>query len=454
MATGRTARWYVLWALASLSLAGVLGDRLLDKTADRTVFLPGPMTHGHHSIELACGACHVEPFGGGPVLQEACMNCHGAELKRVDDSHPKSKFTDPRNADRVARLDAQHCVTCHVEHRLEITGPMGVTLPGDFCVTCHAKIGEERETHAGLGFDTCASGGCHNFHDNRALYEDFLLEHVGEPVLRPVPRLPARDFGSRWRTDHPKPPAIVPGHAGPAVVVKDWLETAHARAGVQCDDCHAAGNKPWSDALDHRACAGCHETQVEGFLASKHGMRLPQNLPPMTPALARLPMQTDAAPRELGCTSCHAAHRFDTRHAAAEACLGCHADSHSLAYKDSKHFGLWTAELAGDAPAETGLSCAGCHLPREREDTGDERRVHVAHNQNDFLRPNEKMIRPVCLHCHGLGFALDALADTDLVESNFQRLPAIHIESIDMALRRAEADRARRAGEIPTGRSH
>ena len=76
----------------------------------------------------------------------------------------------------------------------------------------------------------------------------------------------------------------------------------------------------------------------------------------------------------------------------------------------------------------------------------------VQHNQNDTLRPNEKMIRPVCLSCHGLAFAIDALADPALVARNFAGRPLGHVESIDMALeaeRRAEQSRreAREAAE-------
>ena len=70
-----------------------------------------------------------------------------------------------------------------------------------------------------------------------------------------------------------------------------------------------------------------------------------------------------------------------------------------------------------------------------------ERRGRIAtnHNQNDNLRPNEKMIRTVCLDCHGLAFALDALADADLVERNFQGRPAVHVPSIDWAVKRTRA---------------
>lgn len=55
------------------------------------------------------------------------------------------------------------------------------------------------------------------------------------------------------------------------------------------------------------------------------------------------------------------------------------------------------------------------------------------HNQSLNLRPNEKMVRSVCMNCHGLGFSLDALADTKLVEKNFSGNPSIHVRSLDMA---------------------
>lgn len=65
--------------------------------------------------------------------------------------------------------------------------------------------------------------------------------------------------------------------------------------------------------------------------------------------------------------------------------------------------------------------------------------IVVSHNQNDNLRPNQKMIRTVCLDCHGLGFSLDSLADPDLVARNFNGRPSAHIESIEWALRQASA---------------
>jgi formate-dependent nitrite reductase cytochrome c552 subunit len=224
-------------------------------------------------------------------------------------------------------------------------------------------------------------------------------------------------------------------------VFHEWATTAHAKAGVNCSGCHdvedkASRTKRWSDKLDHTACIQCHTEEVDGFLAGKHGMRLARGLSPMTPAQARLPMKADAAHRELSCTSCHGSHTFDTRRAAVDACISCHDDMHTQAYFKSSHFKLWEAEAGGTAPARSGVSCATCHLPREAHGLGKDAHARVQHNQNANLRPNEKMVRTVCLDCHGLAFSLDALADAALVRTNFIGRPARHVESIDLAVRR------------------
>lgn len=468
-------RLWLLWGALSLGLGTYLAAGITLESAAvspwrataRALLLPGATSGGHYQIELACNTCHRSAFGGKEALQQACVGCHGAELKEARDSHPRSKFTDPRNADRAARLDAAVCVTCHVEHRPRITRTAGVTLPGDYCVICHDGIAKERPTHAGLGFETCAGSGCHNFHDNRALYGDFLVKHARQPELLERRRLRERDFLKvvEELSDYPigRYPLKALGaqemDAGSGLrsdpkIIGDWLATSHARAGVNCSACHrqqnATGAEVWVEQPDHRACSACHGPEVKGFLAGKHGMRLDQGLPPMSPALARLPMRQDAHDRSLGCASCHAAHRFDTRRAAVEACLACHSDNHSLAYRDSPHYRLWQRELAGELPAGSGVSCAGCHLPRVPHRTPDDvTRTLVQHNQNDNLLPSEKMIRSACLECHGLRFSIDALADRALAARNFNGRPAAAVKSIDMALeveRRAEAGR-RQAGE-------
>jgi len=455
MSTHKNAKYWLMSALLSGVLAGLFSLQLFGD--DQSLFLPGTTSSGHYQIELACQACHKDAFGGADSIQEACMDCHGEELKHIDDSHPKSKFTDPRNAERVKRLDARACATCHVEHRPEITLPMGLTVPQDVCRQCHYDIEQERPSHKGMSFDTCADAGCHNFHDNKALYEDFLLKHAGEPdhVIDAV--LPQRDFvdtaarlSSYPAHEYPlealhlQDRDVPSGVSAEQKILNDWLETAHARQGVNCSGCHGKGAN-WVSKPDQDRCRTCHEPEVAGFLGGKHGMRLAQKLEPMVPGLARSAMRSDAHDRELSCTSCHSAHRFDTRLAAVEACLRCHNDEHSLAYKDGPHYQLWLQAGNGALPEGAGVSCASCHLPRIEHKQDGVARTLVQHNQNDTLRPNEKMLRPVCMQCHGLAFGIDALADEKLVKRNFDARPARHVESIEMAQRRMQdEDRGRR----------
>jgi hypothetical protein len=437
-----------VWAATSLVASSLLGVLMVRPDAlewmpiplERTVFLPGATTDGHYQIELDCGACHAEPFADVATMQAACVRCHGAELERVDDSHPQRKFTDPRNAERVSSLDARWCVTCHREHRPEITSGMGLSLPVDYCYRCHENVGDERPTHAQLPFESCASGGCHNFHDNQALYEDFLVEHRDEPVMVPGGRVPVRALlpwareqalasGEPLRAEDHDAPAE---RAGLEREIAEWAGTAHAQAGVNCGGCHAPDGAAWTDRPALVACRGCHELESEGFLAGRHGMRLAAGLAPMSPRQARLPMRAQAADLEIGCDSCHPAHAYDTRFAAVRACLACHADEHSLAFEGSPHAASFEAETSGRAEPGSGVSCATCHLPRVALASLPARPL-VAHNQNDTLRPNEKMIRSSCLHCHGLGTSLSSLADPALVRRNFRGRPAREVESIHYA---------------------
>ena len=482
MARRLNMRWWILWGVLSAALAGYFTLGLLWPEAARhaalqparAALLPGPSTHGHHQIELSCETCHTRPFAGAEAMQKACMGCHGAALAQADDKHPASKFTDPRNAFRLDRINAVECVTCHAEHRPTITKAMGLTQPLDYCAHCHAAKDEMPPDHQGFAFDGCLASGCHNYHDNRALYEDFLLKHADKPALLdkrtvvgrelaaalqetlayPLDRYPFKPLAA---ADADAPLPASEAQAGSKRIHADWLATRHAAAGVNCSGCHVVGaNLPegaavpadagaWVDRpATPQACAGCHAAEVKGFEDGLHGMRRKQGLSPMTPSQARLPMHDDAAHRELGCTSCHGAHRFDTASAAVDACVACHSDPHTLAYERSPHFALWQKERRGELPAGSGVSCATCHMPRERIATADGSRIGVQHNQSATLQPNEKMLRPVCMNCHGLNFSIDALADRALIDRNFAGPPARHVQSVDMALKKAAQERARR----------
>ncbi|WP_020410037.1 cytochrome c3 family protein [Hahella ganghwensis] len=448
---------WLSWGGVSILLSVFWGWSLFAKDQNAR-YLIGETTDGHHQIELACNSCHVAPFGGVELIQEACTSCHGAELALAEDSHPKSKFTDPRNAARVDLLDARYCATCHIEHRKDETHAMGVTLPEDFCFYCHEDIAEERPTHENVPFTDCLNSGCHNYHDNKALYEDFLVKHADQPALGVNPHQPARNLLEQVIAEQGfVEPMTQAGADHPAsldvssAILDDWLQTAHAQAGISCQGCHQGKDADdWVEKPGLSACQTCHQMEAETFMQGKHGMRLAVSdelpLSPMTPAMGRLPFKLESIDTELSCTTCHGAHRFDAQKAAVESCLGCHNDEHSLNYQASPHALLHELEVAGQGNPGTGVTCATCHMPRlegarlqRSKPEGSEleaKAVQVMHNQNDNLRPNEKMIRSVCMDCHGFPFVLDALADPELIRSNFNGQPSVHVKSIEWATER------------------
>jgi predicted CXXCH cytochrome family protein len=343
----------------------------------------------------------------------------------------------------LERIDAKRCASCHAEHRPKATRAMTVTLPADFCVACHADVENERPSHAGFQPAGCASTGCHRYHDNGALYEDFIARHLNEPDTRPTPVVPLRNLRATFMassrifgTPLTRAASDAPKSAETGRFVDEWERSSHARAGVNCRGCHAPRGTPWDDRPKASACKGCHEPEWGGFLSGRHGMRLERGLSAMQPSLARLPMKRAAEHAELGCNSCHRSHAFDTGRAAVEGCLGCHDDRHSRSYAGSAHERLWRDERAGRAAPGTGVSCATCHLPRTTLKQHGKELVHVQHNQNDNLRPNDKFVRSVCLTCHGLGFSFDALADDNLVMKNFNGRPATRVKSLAMVKQR------------------
>lgn len=455
--TRQTAFW-IAWIMVSTLLGTWLTYAMLNETADKTIFMPGDLSPGHHQLIDACDACHTDSFGGSEVIQDACVECHGKDRVKPFDSHPAKKFKDPRNADLLKNINTLQCVSCHTEHKTEITEKDGLTQPDDVCFYCHQDIADERPSHLGMGFDTCKNSGCHNFHNNRALYTDFLIKHMNEGPLHDDMSLPAKEFADLLEEiiEYPRDsyPVIrldeADIDAGEKLGIDDgikmeWLETAHARSGVNCSACHTdlqAGKDEtsWNAHPDHTVCESCHNIEVSRFLEGKHGMRLKQGLSPMTPEQALLPMKNDSGHLELTCSSCHGSHRFEVKQAAVEACLGCHEDKHSMAYKRSVHYELWQKETSGEAAPGTGVSCASCHMPRTNYDVSEwMSRIVVDHNQSANLSPNSKMVRSSCQHCHGLEFTLDALADTSLIERNFNGLPEVDVTSMDLA--RAENKR-------------
>jgi predicted CXXCH cytochrome family protein len=389
----------------------------------QNVYLPGPTSDGHHQIEDKCAECHVR-FSG--ASDQACLRCHGQALRDSNDSHAPSKFDDPGRAAQLAIVDARSCLPCHREHRPEARDRGTVTTAVTFCIGCHADVVRDRASHKSLSADGCAAAGCHNYHDNQSLYRDFLVKHRDEPPLLGDPRVPVRRRTDPAATSPPPPdaPEAVASQPHYAQVLTDWSASAHARGQVNCTACHAgtagAAPAPWRDQVDQATCARCHAGERAGWEAGRHGMRAAVGLAAMTPQKARLPMKREA-PGPLGCTSCHGAHLFDRRWAAVEACQGCHDDPHTRAYRGSGHERSWQREQRGEGPPGSGVSCATCHMPRKSKGADE---LAVVHNQNANLRPNDRMVRSVCMSCHGVGYALTALADEPLIERNFPEAPS------------------------------
>jgi hypothetical protein len=428
--------WFV-WIIMTLAIAGYFAYVMV-VAEDKQEVLIGDTSHGHFQIELSCNACHTDAFGGGDVIQNACEGCHAQELKEAHDSHPRKKFTDPRDADRLKTIDARYCVTCHTEHQKEQTHPMGVTIPEDYCYHCHKDVSEKRESHKDLAFDSCASAGCHNYHDNRALYESFLVEKSGGEWLKAIATLPSANHAAQTaKVKHYQDSPVIDNAAlaEHPQITDEWLASAHGQAGIGCSGCHTEGGNPgWIEKPALEQCQSCHKREAEDFLAGKHGMRLAASLSAMTPSQSELPFKTAAMHIEQGCTSCHGAHDFNTQRAAVEACLGCHDDEHSQNFMASPH-GQLAIDAWSDVQArESAVTCATCHMPKLiHKSKGKEAIVRVEHNQNAVLRPNEKMIRPVCMQCHSLEFSIDALASPELIQNNFSGKPSLHVPSVDWA---------------------
>lgn len=468
---------WLFWGVICLALAAYFALPLISG-GDKSAYLIGETTYGHHQIEMSCDSCHTSPFGGKEVLQDACTQCHAVELDESQDSHPKSKFTDPREAFRLENIDARYCISCHVEHQRDETHAMGVTLPDDYCYHCHVETVEERESHQDLPFDSCADAGCHNYHDNRALYESFLVRHANQPWIQEVTTRPTANH-AKFKAKR----SLLSAELAQQITLPDkdtphdWDNSVHQVAGLQCVDCHSSSNDDategtspvWLDKPGIAQCEQCHQNEASGFKQGKHGMRLSEvgadsvPLDPMTPRESDLSFHNSVLDASQGCNACHSSHSFDTTFAAAEACLTCHSDEHSLSYDASPHGEMRKNAINQGLDLTNTVSCATCHMPlisagKHKFKTGTLDAEHLAanssgaqaadesessvelwrvqHNQNWNLRPNEKMIRPVCLTCHSLEFSIDALADPALIQNNFNGKPSEHVESIDWAVKR------------------
>jgi hypothetical protein len=296
----------------------------------------------------------------------------------------------------------------------------------------------KRSSHAGLGFDTCANAGCHNYHDNRALYETFFVDNASSPWLKTkaviVPPNAAAHTAGDSLNAHPE---FKSTELPLSTNANHWDDNLHIQKGIACSSCHLSSDQAseqWLTKPAIKQCQQCHLKEAKGFKLGRHGMRLPYKMAAAKPSDSRmLEFDKSMSSVEHDCVACHQKNSFGTRFAATQACLGCHKDEHSKAFPTSPHALIEASNESSHGSAT--VDCATCHMPRVST-SGSGNLISVEHNQSLYLRPNEKMIRPVCMACHGLAFSIDALADLNLIRNNFSGRPSRHVPSIDWALKR------------------
>jgi len=216
-------------------------------------------------------------------------------------------------------------------------------------------------------------------------------------------------------------------------VTQLWQGSAHALNAINCSSCHQAEDPNAFVAQPGiESCQTCHQQDVDTFLLGKHGIRTLEGETPLTPAMARLPMQPDAMARQMTCNTCHDVHSVNTVQAAVDSCLSCHSDTHSLNYENSRHADLFAADRNLPRPSANSVSCATCHLPRHETGTGDTLFTLVNHNNTYTLLPRDRMVTAVCSNCHGVEYSYNSIFDDDLVEANFDAPPSLTLQTFDL----------------------
>ncbi|VEP16737.1 Cytochrome c552 [Hyella patelloides LEGE 07179] len=212
-------------------------------------------------------------------------------------------------------------------------------------------------------------------------------------------------------------------------IEQQWQSSAHALAEVNCSSCHQdEATKQLVAKPTAESCRSCHENSVETFLLGKHGIRTLESLSPLTPAMAHLPMKDSAKDLQMNCNSCHNVHSVNTAVAATDSCLTCHNDNHSLNYQNSPHGGIIKNLSTLPRPNERAVTCATCHLPR----TIVGETVLVNHNNTYTLLPRDRMVKEVCLNCHGVEHAYNSIFDDEIVEANFAHPPTQKMQTFEL----------------------
>ncbi|MEL7315951.1 MAG: hypothetical protein AAFN08_13560, partial [Cyanobacteria bacterium J06559_3] len=166
----------------------------------------------------------------------------------------------------------------------------------------------------------------------------------------------------------------------------------------------------------------------------------------LIPAMARLPMKVEAHTLQMNCNTCHDVHSVNTVQASVDSCLTCHNDTHSLNYENSTHAEMFAADRSLPRPSATSVSCATCHLPRHEVISGQDAFTLVNHNNTYTLLPRDRMVKEVCMNCHGVEYSYNSIFDDDLVEANFDKSPSLSLDTFDL-VRALEKRRSGQEGD-------
>ncbi|MGE0178407.1 MAG: cytochrome c3 family protein [Sphingomonas sp.] len=229
--------------------SGFHGDRL---------WISGPLSRGHASLEQNCVACHAQPFQA--VRDTSCTACHTqihdhADLNRMQQAGPQLGAW-ARFQRAVANAFGQtpgRCVDCHTEH--EGAQEMLPTQQ-QFCSDCHADLrGRLPDTQL---------GNAGNFETAHPQFQPSVLVRWDDETPR-VQRL-SLDRNPREMSNLRFPHAL---HLNPTGGVAQMGRRLGPRYGfgqqLECRDCHT----PTPDGvrfqpIDMEAdCGMCHSLAFE-----------------------------------------------------------------------------------------------------------------------------------------------------------------------------------------------
>jgi len=221
---------------------------------------------------------------------------------------------------------------------------------------------------------------------------------------------------------------------------QSWVESKHARKGVQCMTCHIdheAATQQKSMVFPEK-CGACHSKQLEEYRKSRHSI-----------AFDRMRIQGEylGIPQEIRtafcerchivqkrCNSCHTSHRFSLKEAKdPEACGSCHLGPdhpHKEMYETSLHGTIYKLTQDPDRAPR----CVTCHMPKGTHDSSfgiargpvgtrpsvvDLKEVPISPEEEK--RRREEMLG-VCITCHSRRFAQEQLENADQVKEEAFKL--------------------------------